>query len=508
MSATTADAFLLLTLANCSIVANARHQLSGSLALECVTIQVPGAPTSAGNGGDHHVYLVLRMNDTEIPIEPSRRIETRFSESGSRKYTFLATDTDPVELVLTIALPSLPDAHFLEEIEIFESILAQYTDLQDPLAQDIPSPDAAPNIYEPADSKELRGHLVLVDQDNGEVVGEFDRKFSVQEDPTLAKKGHENDPVIIELPESNEEYDANAMEIFARAIPPGQRDWITTGATVISHAISGSTTLLLTAISAGSSYYTSRSKPSAQRIASTSSTSSVGSVAPPPLPPRAVTFLSSARTRKGLAAVHSVSGEAVKISAKTVAIIDDMIKKALGSSKGKGRATLTPGPPPLPPRAPSPAAPYLAPPPYTKSPDMTPPMTEKPALPPRRQPSPSPSRGSSPVPPALPPRKSAETVSLKLTTTARILLSADLILSTIDNSTRRIFDSGTENLGVVVGHKYGTEAGESSVLMAGTARNVALVYIDLRGVGRKALLRRAGKEFVKGRVSDIVQKKS
>ncbi|KAJ7043004.1 hypothetical protein C8F04DRAFT_1073345 [Mycena alexandri] len=513
MSATlAADAFLLLTLSNCSIVANAAHQLSGSLALECVTIQVSGAPT-AGNGEDHHVYLVLRMNDTEIPIDPSRKIQTYFSESGSRKYTFLATDTDPVELVLTVALPSFPDAHFLEEIEIFESILAQYADLQDPLAQDAPTPDVLPNIYDTTDSKELRGHLVLVDQDNGEVVGEFDRKFSVQEDPTLSKKGHENDPVIIELPESNEEYDANAMEIFARAIPPEQRDWITKGATVISHAISGSTTLLLTAISAGSSYYTSRSKPSTPRTASTSSVSTPGSAAPPPLPPRAVAFLSSARTRKGLAAVHSVSGEAVKVSAKTVEIIDGMLKKALGSSKGKGRATLTPGSrssrPPLPPRAPSPS-PYLAPPPpYSTSSDMVPLTSEKPPLPPRRQPSPSPSpsRGSSPTPPTLPPRKSGEVISLKLSTTARILLSADLILSTIDNSTRRLLESGSENLGTVVGHKYGPEAGESSVLIAGTARNVALVYIDLRGIGRKALLRRAGKEFVKGRVTDIVHKK-
>lgn len=49
-------------------------------------------------------------------------------------------------------------------------------------------------------------------------------------------------------------------------------------------------------------------------------------------------------------------------------------------------------------------------------------------------------------------------------------------------------------------HKYGPEAAESSLLMAGTARNVGLVYIDMSGMGRRALLRRAGMSFVKGRV--------
>ncbi|KAJ7491148.1 hypothetical protein FB451DRAFT_1080019 [Mycena latifolia] len=498
-----ADAFILLNLSNCSLVADSIRQ-SGTLALECVTIQVPDAPTASN--ADRHVYLVLRLNETEIPIDPTRVVQTNFSESGSRTYTFLASEVDPVKLVLTVAMPKMPDSHFLEDIEVFESILAQYADLQGVFPEDT----ANPNIHEKADSEELRGHLVLVDQDSGEVVGEFDQKFSVQEDPTLSKKGHEGDPVIIEI-KDDEYHDANAMEMFARAIPPDQQDWITKGATIISHAISGSTTLLLTAISAGSSYYMNNSKPAVQPSASSSSSESGA----PPLPPRAVAFLSSAHTRKGLAAVHSVSGEAVKVSAKTVQIIDGMIRSALGSSKGKGRpshpAALAP---PLPPRAPSPSS-LAPPPPYTKSASAPLSPGEKPLLPPRREPSPTPT--SSTIPPSLPPRTKSgspmgstpgqEQVAIKLSKTTRILLSADLIWSTIDNSTRRILDSGTSTLGTVVGHKYGAEAGESSVMMAGMARNVALVYIDMRGIGRRALLRRAGKEFVKGRIMDHKAKK-
>ncbi|KAJ7603494.1 hypothetical protein FB45DRAFT_960379 [Roridomyces roridus] len=466
MSSYDTDAFLLLNLSNSTLKGSV-----GTLALECVTIRYSGA-------AEPHVFLVLRMNETEIPIEPTRVVRTNFSESGARTYVFMPTEVDPDELVLTVALPSVPDLHFLDDVEVFDSILAQYTDLQGVLAP--PNPQEEPmNINHKADSKELRGHLVLVNQDNGEVVGEFDRKFTVQEDPALGAKGHEGDPVVIELNESDDNYDANALQLFARAIPPEQQDWITKGATMVSHAITGGTTLLLTAVSAGSSYYTNRSIPSSQPDSE-----------PPPLPPRAVAFLSSARTRKGLSVVHSVSGEAVKVTARTVQMIDGMIKSAMGNSKGKGRSTLSPAKPPLPPRAPSPR--LAPPPPYLSSPSLS----EKPALPPRRQPSPAPSSPGKVPPPPLPPRSDA----VKLSTTTRLLLSADLILSTIDHSTRRILDSSTSNLGTVVEHKYGSEAAESSVLMAGTARNLALVYIDLRGVGRRALLRRAGKEFVKGRV--------
>ncbi|KAJ6500668.1 hypothetical protein C8R45DRAFT_896896 [Mycena sanguinolenta] len=502
MSATLdVDAFLLLTLSNCSLAANGSRQ-SGSLALECVTIQIPEVPFGR-DSEDRHLYLVLRMNELEFPIDPTTRITLKILETGSRNYTFMATDAEP-EFVVTIALPNFPDPNFLDDVEIFEGILAQYADFQSEPVSD--TPEFTPNIYDKADSDELRGHLVLVNQDNGEVVGEFDKKFSVQEDPALSEKGHEKDLVVIDIPESVDDahYDADAMRIFASAIPSEQQDWITKSATMISHAISGSTTLLIAAISAGSSFYMNHSKPSTSRV---SSSSSAGKSEPPPLPPRAVAFLSSARTRKGLAAVHSVSGQAVKVSAKTVAIIDGMVKRAVGNSKGKTKAQGTQGTlqppmkPPLPPRTPSPSTSYLAPPPpYSSSP------SEKPPLPPRQQPSPSP-RSPSPMRPPLPPRKSGdpmasgEQVALKLSKKARILLSADLIWSTIDNSTQRILDSGTQNVGVVVGHKYGPEAAESSLLLAGTAQNLALVYIDIRGIGRRAILRRAGKEFVKGRIS-------
>lgn len=182
--------------------------------------------------------------------------------------------------------------------------------------------------------------------------------------------------------------------------------------------------------------------------------------------------------------MHSLSGQAVKISTKTVGLIDAMIRRAMGAkpkrqkyfptgipaASANNTGLLVPGekgPSRASSRSPSPTpSARLAPPPYAapggeKSGGYPP---EKPALPPRRATSPAP-RGKelpsgSPTPyasyqprsptPQGPPPPLPER---KLKTKDHILISADLILSTIDDSARRVLDAGTEQIGKVMGHK-------------------------------------------------------
>jgi len=80
------------------------------------------------------------------------------------------------------------------------------------------------------------------------------------------------------------------------------------------------------------------------------------------------------------------------------------------------------------------------------------------------------------------------------------MISADLILSTIDDSAKQIMDVGSQQLNAVVEHKYGADVAHSASMLTGTAKNVGLVYIDMRGIGRRALIKRAGKEYVKAQV--------
>ena len=77
-----------------------------------------------------------------------------------------------------------------------------------------------------------RGRLVFVDDNTGEVVGELDNKLRINEDPALSTPGAENAPVVIEIA------DDEAQEVFARVIPPEERDWITNSATLVRYVLS------------------------------------------------------------------------------------------------------------------------------------------------------------------------------------------------------------------------------------------------------------------------------
>lgn len=222
------EAFLLLSLPNTTLTTFGINQY-GVLGLECVTIALPeGLRPSVSTAADRDVYLVLRHNSFEAPIDPARVIQ-RTDGPDVRTYTFRATETEPNDLVVAIAFShSVPQ--LLEDLETFESILSQYADFRGPST----SYPSAPHTF--AGQEDLRGHLVLINQDNGEVLGELDHKYRVREDPTLGQRGHEDDPVVIEIPVENlsgRDQDATTMEMFVRTIPPDQQDWITKSATVV-----------------------------------------------------------------------------------------------------------------------------------------------------------------------------------------------------------------------------------------------------------------------------------
>ncbi|KAI9511363.1 hypothetical protein F5148DRAFT_1274310 [Russula earlei] len=491
------EAYVLVTLPFATLTSSPTSDgpttFAGQLALEYVTFNIPSV-NAASTTPTRDVLLVLRIDNGafEAPLDPQRALTVSvLPPSGARRYVFHAT-TDDAEF--TVELPPVTPEN-ADNVDLFHSVLVGYA--ADPSALgEAPTGTStrgggadqivnAPPAAEVARADEdLRGRFVLMNEDNGEIVGALDGSIRVREDPSLGEKGHEQDPVVVELPEDADALD-DLGEVLVRTIPPEDRDWMLKGAVFISHAISGTTTLLTSAMTTASNYYIAHSTHAAP-LPSSSGTST----APDAPPSRTLLLLQSPTTRKHLTRIHTVSGGAVKLSHRAAAAVESLIQRTVADADK----------PPLPlrGRSPSPAAAAA------RSPD------DKPPLPPRYSkpslsPSPSPSRSPSPKFSPLSPQSRSSTPSQSnaapLRTRTRVALSAAIILSSLAESSVRLVDAGGAAVAAAVSSKYGATAGDNVLLATGTMRNVVLVYTDMRGLGRRAIVRRTAKSWVKGRVA-------
>jgi spartin len=252
----TPEAFALLVLPNITLTTGQpphAHAQTGVLALECVTVPHPGGTT----GSERDVYLVLRLNTSETPLDPERIVQ-RVDKPAAREYIFHGTANDAEEVRVNFPITGSTPPGYMEDLDTFESIIGQYHgDVRtgnpaDPFAdskfgagrpvpppptQKGPPPLSMGNVSVGGVAKgdaDLRGHLVMIDESTGEIVGQVEDRLRIHEDPMMHTRGHENDPVVIEVAEqSPEDEDANALEAFARYIPPEEQNWVTKGASVV-----------------------------------------------------------------------------------------------------------------------------------------------------------------------------------------------------------------------------------------------------------------------------------
>ena len=240
------DAFLLLSLPKATLERRGERPLTGPLLLECVTIPAAQSPFP-----DRDVYLVIRLGHLEVPVDPYRTVTASVGH-GFHVYAFQATDSDP-EFHISIPLPHTPVAS--QDLETFNHILTQYVtgfseqrdgkDVPRHLDQKIDGFAPASSTNE-AEYEDLRGHLVLINESDGTVLGDLDHEFSITEDPASIRDLPENAPVVIDLPPDYETATAirekipgeqfaplTAREAFVRAVPPEEKDTLTGAATLI-----------------------------------------------------------------------------------------------------------------------------------------------------------------------------------------------------------------------------------------------------------------------------------
>jgi spartin len=82
------------------------------------------------------------------------------------------------------------------------------------------------------------------------------------------------------------------------------------------------------------------------------------------------------------------------------------------------------------------------------------------------------------------------------------MIAFSTIADGISYSGKNILTYGGAAASAAVGHKYGAEAGSITSELAGGVKNVGLVYIDVTGVSRRAIIKSVAKGMVVGKVKD------
>jgi len=82
------------------------------------------------------------------------------------------------------------------------------------------------------------------------------------------------------------------------------------------------------------------------------------------------------------------------------------------------------------------------------------------------------------------------------------LIAFNTVWDSLDAGGRHVLASTSTAGTQAIGHRYGPEAGSAFQQAAGGVTNVALVYIDVRGIGKRALLKSAGKSAIRAKMPD------
>jgi spartin len=229
---------------------------------------------------DSPTILALTHNSHSFRIVSGSNVALLLHHSGEREYTFeSAIELDEKSsqhsvgsIKITIAPPDEDTAHIAEDIATFDLLLTQYTDLswayapsdtKSPVPPPLPARSSPPRTLEnephvnikqnvedhkPVKDSSLRGRLVLMDDTNGDVLGELPQTLHITEDSALPSSEKTDDaaPVVLEL--QPDMYDAvtgvrplgaegeellGMRDVFVSAVPREERDWIMNGATLI-----------------------------------------------------------------------------------------------------------------------------------------------------------------------------------------------------------------------------------------------------------------------------------
>ncbi|KAF2454590.1 senescence-associated protein-domain-containing protein [Lineolata rhizophorae] len=402
-----------------------------TLSLLMVPTSSPFADHSVTRGQDEapeeDFYLHLNLPpELDLPLPAT----TQIYHQPPRSYLIPRWDLGPDSGAFTrIEFPPVGSGMgkvSQEDIDTFETILAQCTAF---LERAMPPNEKSAKPYNPAEyapgeayahgtGKPSAGQIVLVDEDNGSVVGELADGADVVEDPKL-KHGSKN-PVEIQISPSGNRIDVRPIsEDYLRMArhPAYKESSMVQNAAAASRLIVTGSSYLSSMMSSSADSFTQRTKPN----------------------PEPMTFKPT--THDHVRKIHNFTLGAASISAKTVGQASKYAQNIGATLAGRGQKKEKA---------------------FDK--DGKPIEEYKPGF------------------------------------LNKSMIAFSTLADGIAVSGKSLLTTGTVAASTVVGHRYGAEAGSIASELAGGVKNVGLVYIDVTGVSRRAVIKSVAKGMVVGKV--------
>ncbi|KAF1811339.1 hypothetical protein P152DRAFT_399769 [Eremomyces bilateralis CBS 781.70] len=369
-------------------------------------------------------------------LELSLPATTQIYHQPPNSYLIPRWDLGPESGAFTrIEFPPLgkgPNPVTQDDIDTFETILAQCTAFLE--REKAPAPEKGLHGYNPSNFKPgegyaagtgggMPGQVVLIDEENGSIVGELGEGAAVIEDPKLKHGTKSTAPVEIQVSEDGNHIYVQAIseEYLEMARHPAYRD-----SSMVQNAAAASR-LIVTATSHVSNFmastaenFTTKTKPANKALNFKPNT--------------------HARVRK----INQFTGGAAGLSSKTVGQLSHITQNIGAKLASRGTKESKIG--------------------YDEKGNPYKNENYKPGL------------------------------------LNKSMIAFSTVADGIAYGGTRLLTSGGAAATQMVGHRYGAEAGGLTAELAGGVKNCGLVYIDVTGVSRRAVLKSVAKGMVVGRV--------
>lgn len=380
---------------------------------------------------DEDFYLHLHLPpELDLPLPATTQVY--FQPPSS--YLIPRWDLSPNAGAFTkITFPRVGYGATQEDIDTFETILAQCTAFMERARPPLPSRSNTTSTYNPADyaaggkfagNEKSTGHgeIVLVDEDDGSVVGELGPEAQVIEDPRL--RAGTKEPVEIEISSDGKRIEVRPMseDYLKLAKHPAYKDSsIVQNAAAASRLIVTGSSYIGNVLTSGADNFMNKTKPASKPLEFKPSTHD--------------------HVRKINAFTKGAAGLSSKTIGQAANIVQNVAAHVAGHRKHR---------------------------PHKGYDEKGQPLTAEDGYKPG------------------------------------LLNKSMIAFSTIGDgiaySGRNLLTSSGAAASSVVGHRYGPEAGSIAADLAGGIKNVGLVYIDVTGVSRRAVIKSVAKGMLVGKV--------